>query len=464
MKRWALRWKMMLWTAFVVGFIDLCFGLGVAWHLYNEGLDELDKELRSTAHEFFQALGSSGANYRWDDPVAVQSLFPAARNLYFIEIDEPANRVVYRSKNLMRDAFPGPPGAQGFRTARLREKKVRLGVFERKGVVLRLAVSQHELEEQLSDIMRSFLVAAPVVLIAVGAAGWWLARKALQPVEEIAIAAERINAQRLDQRLPLPASRDEIAQLTIVLNKMFDRLEASFRQATRFTADASHELRTPLTVIRGELDAALREADLAPAHERLLLNLLEETNRLSSITDGLLLLSRADAGKLQLDFESVDFTDLMNGLLEDAEILAAPEDLRLDAEIPAGLRLVANEQFLRQLLLNLLDNAIKYNEPGGTVKVRAFAEAGTCRISIANTGPVMTPQQATHIFERFHRSENARDGRRSGHGLGLSICREIARAHGGEIAVDLSREGWTEFVVTLPRATVQQEPSKMTVL
>ncbi len=435
----------------IVGAAVVCVGLGVAWHLYKDGIGNLDGELRSTAHDFFDGLGRHPSRFEWSDRSAVDDLFPNVRTLFFVQIEEPEGHAVFRSRNLEQATFPIDAKERGHFTTELFGKEMRVGVFQRGQVTLRLAASIYQVEETFEDLLIAYAVALPVLLIFVGVAGWWLSQKALRPIRDIAIAAEQITARRLDQRLPNPGTRDEVAHLTDVLNKMIDRLAASFTQATRFTADASHELKTPLTIIRGELEAALREGELSPSQEKLLVNLLEETQRLRGITDGLLLLSRADAGHFELPVAALDFSALVSEILEDIEILAAPHQIALEAEVQSGIRVRGNAQFLRQLLLNLFDNAIKYNDPQGSLRVTVSETKGECIVSVANTGTTISPADAEHIFDRFYRGDAVRQSRRSGHGLGLSICREIARAHRGEVVVAPdAAAGWTELRLTMP--------------
>ena len=208
-------------------------------------------------------------------------------------------------------------------------------------------------------------------------------------------------------------------------------------------------MKTPLTVIRCELEAALSSGDLAPAQEKLLVDLLDEVSRLSNITESLLLLARADAGRLRLDLQPVALTTLLCELLEDAEILAAQSNVRIEAEL-ASVIVRGDSQFLRRLLLNLLDNAIKYNALDGIVRVRLSVRRGMCIAAVANTGGGIPREEAAHVFDRFYRGDESRSGWNRGCGLGLSICREIARAHGGEIRLDVSQSGWTEFQFILP--------------
>lgn len=451
MKRWPIRRRMTLWTAIIAGLAVFCFGIGVAWHLYNDGIGNLDRELSETSHDFFDLLEKRGESFDWASTEDVQDLFPNVRSLFFIEVAEPETHLVYRSPNLKGAHVPADPNGRDYYTSELVGKSVRVGVFQRGPVALRLAASIYQVEETFEDLLIAYALAMPLVLILVAFAGWWFSKRALLPIAEIASAAENITARRLDQRLPASGSNDEVAHLTEVLNKMIGGLSASFAQATRFTADASHELKTPLTIIRGELEAALRDADLSPKHERLLVNLLEETGRLRGITDGLLLLSRADAGHFHLEKTPLDLSALLLDMLEDVEILAAPHEIEVRMDVRPGATVLGNEQFLRQLLLNLFENAIKYNLPGGVIRVALTRGETECAISIVNTSRGIPPEDGARIFDRFYRGEASAETRREGHGLGLSICREIARAHDGEIVVDPSPQpGWTEFRVTFP--------------
>jgi signal transduction histidine kinase len=452
MKSLPLRWKLTVHTAVLASLVLALFGVGVSWHLYNDGINDLDLELRDVSKSFFAELDRTHRVVDWTDRAAVDNLFPAVPTLFRIEIVD-HGRVVYRSRNLGSQEFPALSGRHAFATTEFAEGRMRVSETVSKDVSLRLATGIHAVEETREDLLESFLVAAPVVLLLVGVGAWIIAGRALAPVNEIAAAAQRITAQRLDRRLPMPGTKgDEIERLTIVLNDMIDRLEGSFLQATRFTADASHELKTPLTIIRGEIEAELRGGTHAPAQERMLLNLLEETTRLVTITEDLLLLSRADAGKFRLETTALDLSHLLGDLIEDVEILAERRGIAIHLEIPAGVQVQANEQFLRHLLLNLFDNAIKYNRTSGDLRVRVITGLTSHQIAIANTGTGLTADQAAHVFDRFYRGDAARDRSVGGHGLGLSICREIARALDGEISVEIGEPGWTEFRVTLPVA------------
>lgn len=451
MKRWPLRWQLALLTVALVAIVLAGAAAGASWHLYREGIADMDEDLEAVARGLFSTIEfASPPGFNWKNRAAVRELLPPSNHLYLLDISSADHKVLYRSRELGAVNIPDPPGHATFGETRLHNRLLRIGRFERNGRVIHLAMGMHSLHEAGADLLRGYLIAGPVVLLIAAAGGWWIARRALRPVESIVLSAERITARRLEQRLPVPAANDELRRLTNVLNHMIDRLAGSFRQAMRFTADASHELKTPLTIIRGELETALREGGFSHPQEKLLVNLLEETERLSRITEGLLLLSRADAGHLEIEPRPIDLASLLHDLLEDAEILAAPWEISIEHEVPPSAPLHGDPNFLRQLLLNLIDNAIKYNERAGVVKVRLDRAGEHWVIHVGNTGPGIPEANEAHVFDRFFRGDKSRHRGRSGHGLGLSICREIARAHSGDIEIDVAKAGWTEFRVWLP--------------
>ena len=311
-------------------------------------------------------------------------------------------------------------------------------------------VIRKEASELVVDLAGAYLTALPVAVLVAAFGVWWITRKALQPLQDVANAAEQIHAKALGQRLPQPSIHDEIGRLVHVLNDAFDRLERSFAQATRFSSDASHELKTPLTIMRGEIESALRAEVDNPRIESLLDGLLEQTEHLSAIVEKLLLLSRADAGALTLKKEPVDFSTMCHELVEDAEILALRKKITTKFEISPAITVWADESYLRRILLNLLDNAIKYNVEGGTVSISLNKSGSLAIFRIANTGQEIPQEREHRIFERFYRADPVALSDTVGSGLGLSICRELVLAHGGHIWLDRLQPGWTAFALVLP--------------
>ena len=316
---------------------------------------------------------------------------------------------------------------------------------------------QDETRELLTKLVVADLTALPLTVLVAAFGVWWTTGKALNPLQDIADAAERIHAKALRTRIPNPPVHDEIGRLVSVLNSAFDRLERSFAQATRFSSDASHELKTPLTIMRGEIESALSNDSIDPQNEKLLEVLLQQTHRLSAIVENLLLLSRADAGALNLRKAAVDFSGLCQELAADAEILALRHNIIISSAIENDVQVLADEWYLRRLLLNLLDNAIKYNLYSGKVEIFLAKSGDLASFRIANTGPEISDKHQTQIFERFYRTEDSRASEVVGSGLGLSICREIVLAHQGQIWMERTRPGWTLFVVNLPLTVRQLE-------
>jgi signal transduction histidine kinase len=293
------------------------------------------------------------------------------------------------------------------------------------------------------------LLALPVVGLVVFIGGHWLGRRAVAPVADLSAAAERISAAAPQERLPIPATNDEIARLTEVLNRSFDRLQASYESATRFSADASHQLKTPVAVLRAGLDHLSRETGLTGPQASEIAVLRQQTRRLTALIDDLLLLAQADAGRLALEAEEIDLKPLIAAAEDDLQALVSDRDIRVEDELPESLIAKADRRRVMLVLQNLVENAAKYTPDGGTVKVGARQEDGWAVVSVANTGAAIPEEVREEIFERFRRGPAVGENVR-GHGLGLNIARELIRAHGGDLRLVQADEGWIEFEFRLP--------------
>lgn len=289
----------------------------------------------------------------------------------------------------------------------------------------------------------------PSLALALGG-GWWLMRRALAPVAALTQGAERLNEHNLGQRLPSTGNGDELDRLTEVFNAMTERLNQSFLRIREFTLHASHELKTPLTVIHGELETALQDGTLTTAQRERLESELDEVQRLTRIVDGLTLLTKADAGQIALGREPVPLGDLVQEACADAQSLARPRSIQVSLADCEPLTVSGDRHRLRQLLLNLVDNAVKYNDPGGNVTVSLRRAADAAEIRIANTGKGIAPELLPRIFEPFFRCDPSHSQTVEGCGLGLSIARWIAGAHGGTIQVLSAPNQLTTATVRLP--------------
>ena len=286
------------------------------------------------------------------------------------------------------------------------------------------------------------------VLLLVG--GWLLLRKSLAPVTALTRAAERIELDNLQERLTRTGTGDELDRLTEVFNAMMARLEDSFSRVREFTLHASHELKTPLTVMRAEIESALRDGSCGPAQREIFSNQLDEIQRLTKIVDGLTFLAKADAGQVSLNRESVRLDEVVKDSFADAQMLAGPRQIAVELTACDEISMRADRHRLRQLLLNLTDNAIKYNQPRGAVRIALHRDNGDAELVIANTGPGIPREQLPRVFDRFYRGDPARSNGVEGCGLGLSISKWIVLAHGGRIVLKSNSENLTTVTVRLP--------------
>ncbi|HVU27370.1 MAG TPA: ATP-binding protein [Verrucomicrobiae bacterium] len=277
-----------------------------------------------------------------------------------------------------------------------------------------------------------FEIGLPAILFGL-LGGWWITRSALAPVTQLTKAVEKIHESNLHEQLPRAKNGDELDRLTEVFNAMTLRLDDSFQHIREFTLHASHELKTPLTVLRGELETALREENLTTIQKERHLSQIDEIERLAKIVDGLTLLTKADAGQIKLNFESVRLDELVRENLADAKILAQSQNIQVNLCACDEVTIYADRHRLRQLLLNLTDNAVKYNWSNGTVNFSLSRMNGFAILKIENTSEGVAPELQSRVFERFFRGDTSHNNSIEGCGLGLSIAQWIATAHGSQI-------------------------------
>ena len=306
-----------------------------------------------------------------------------------------------------------------------------------------------------SSLLRSMLLIAPVILAGAAVVGYWLAGTSLRPVEGIMDEVEAISDGRsLHRRLAVPISGDEMARLALTVNGMLARLEQSFASLHRFTADASHELKTPLMVLRAGVERALVHPGVPAEILQSLDETLAQINQMSEMVENLLTLARADEGRAPLAVEEADLRDLLGDVVETAGMLGESAGITVRSDMPAEpVAMAVDRHRIREMLLNLVTNAIKYTPAGGTVSLGLAQEEGTVVFTVADTGIGIAPGDLSHIFERFWRADPARSrtGDRPGTGLGLAITKWIAEAHGGSITVQSRPGRGSLFTVRLPR-------------
>jgi heavy metal sensor kinase len=309
------------------------------------------------------------------------------------------------------------------------------------------------LENMYKTRRRFLLIMAAVLpfgLLLAGGGGWLLARRALKPVDIMTQAALRISGEHLGARLQETGSGDELDRLAKTLNDMLRRLDDAFHQMRQFSADASHELQTPLTILKGEMEVALRSQRSPEEYQRVLESGLEEIDRISHLVEGLLLLARADAGVLRLDLRPVELKELLQEIYEQMKVVADDHSIRFHPSLLEPVSVRGDREHLRRLLLNLVNNAIKYTPAGGEVILSLQSEKNWASLKISDTGIGLSKDEQERIFSRFHRATETRSRDEKGVGLGLSIARSIAEAHGGRIQVESTPGQGSTFTVLLP--------------
>ncbi|PWU22189.1 MAG: hypothetical protein C5B48_10490 [Candidatus Rokuibacteriota bacterium] len=316
--------------------------------------------------------------------------------------------------------------------------------------VLVTAESLKDVDDAVERVLVLLLLAGPAALLATALGGWWLARKALLPVDRMASKAGSIGIDQLDERIALPRTEDEIGHLAVTLNAMLDRLEQGVEEKRRLVADASHELRTPLAAMRAELEISLRGDDLTPVAREVMESTLEEAERMSRTVDNLLTLARVDEGRLELLITRVDLLAASEGAAVPLRSLARSKRLNFEVDGEA-CEIEADPHRLHQAITNFIVNAIKYAEPGGTVRVTTWCNEREVGVTVSDDGPGIPEEARPHVFDRFYRVDSARGRDGGGSGLGLAICREVAKAHNGRVSVQSEVGEGSSFTLAFPR-------------
>lgn len=459
MKRWPLRWKLAFYSASLAVAATFA-GAATTWAVMRHSeIAAFDRRLALDAEELFRDVENfEGGSV--NNRLAINEKFvPLALRGRLIEICGPGGELLYRSPNVRGPGLGA--GIANFPTRIIDGRSVRIGTFKWKGLTLYVGDDMSEINQIARDISLGMLAAIPTVLIVTLIGARWVAQQGLAPVEAIRQAASRITVHNLAQRLPMPPAADEIAGLVGVLNATFERLQRSFEQAVRFSAEASHHLKTPISVLRAGIEEILTDPDTPEKQQTRAEALLNQVHHLTSIAENLLLLARADAGRVDLQREEFDLSELLEGVCDDLRALAEPYELTVEAELPEHLPVVADRPAVALIVQNLVENAIKYNEPQGCICITAGLTNSEAEVTVKNNGEPIPPERAPHIFERFYRARS--DGRMSGHGLGLSIAWELTKAHGGELELVRSDSEWTEFRLRLPRrgVSLSRQPSAL---
>ncbi len=327
---------------------------------------------------------------------------------------------------------------------------LRVAATATKNLHIYVAYPLAELGDVLDNLFSIFLVLIPIALAVSVGGGWFLANKSLKPVDQVTQTARQITANNLDRHIPRREVDDEIGRLISTFNDMIVRLRDSFEQIKQFSTDASHELRTPLTIMRGEVELALRSPKEGEEYRRVLASNLEEILRLSSIIENLLTLSRGDADPHHLKLEEIHLNEILSELYQDGEFLGSKKEVSIELGCNDHVSIMGDQLRLRQLFLNLLDNAIKYTPEHGRVWLSLERQNGSAKVTVRDNGIGISKDDQSKIFDRFYRVDKARSRELGGNGLGLSIAKWIAELHRGHIEVESEVGKGSTFTVYLP--------------
>ncbi len=469
MRPLGIRGKLTAWYILVFGVVLACFCVSIYVMMESKLLHSVDRRLKTMAELISKTELCAVPNFLPPDfERRLNRIFGTRPVGKFVRVLDLSGETGSRTENLEEDKIPVnkklvrevvtkgeiiyetqyPLGPKvpirfiNFPVRRFKQNKV-YGVVQ-------VGTSLEFVRESMRNLVVVFLVLVPSLLFAAALVGFFLAGKAFKPIREIARTTRHITVNNLDERITVPVARDDIGQLATTINGMLDRLSLSFQKTAQFTADASHELRTPLTIMQGELEIALRGERSVEEYIDTLGSSLEEVERMSKIVNDLLLLSKSDMGQELIANDPVDLEGLVNGLLSHFKILAEAQQIDLSSSISEVATVFGDQLKLRQLLVNLLTNAIRYTPEGGKVHLTLKNIDSGVEIAIADTGIGIPEEDIPRIFDRFYRADKARSRQYGGSGLGLSIVKSIVNSHAGTIKVESVVGEGSVFTVTLP--------------
>jgi heavy metal sensor kinase len=471
----SVKFRLVVWYA---GFLAICFLLlGAAAHvalkgyLVNSLISSQVRRARQVAILLSEKQQRGGVGQVGAE---VEARYAPSLNERFVRISKPGGQIIYDSgatgDTKAFAAVPPPPGwparvESSWRAplANGREILVAAQVVGVQGSDQYLVEAGAPMDD-VYDALRKwliFLVAGlPIVASVAAGGGYFLVKRALMPVDQIASSAERISSHNLRERLPVAPTRDELERLSIALNHMIDRLEHALEHSRQFVADASHELRTPLTALRGELESLTQETQRTDAWRDRLGSALEEVDRLAQIVEGLFSISRLDAGEAAAEWVTFDLAKLTSSTADQMALLAEDKNIRVTCNGSQEVWIQGDRARLKQVIVNLMDNAIKYTHNGGSVTLSASTENGKAVLEVSDTGIGIPPEALPRVFERFYRVDKARSREQGGAGLGLAIVKSICTAHQGRVEASNRPDRGTRFRVELPLASAPRNNHK----
>lgn len=468
----SIRFQLTAWYANLVTAVFVLLGLlmfaGLSHYLEKNLAENQLRRARQIAETLLLNVKKTGEDYVRNE---IEALYAPENNDRFIRITRQDGTVLYAS-GTPRDQSFQPADVPALRPLPQRESSRKQPVVGGNDLVIgtlnfrapdggqfvvEVGAGTASIRSMLERLRLQLLVGLPlVVLVAIGG-GYLLIHRALAPVDQIAQKAQQITQHNLGQRLPVARTADELERLSLSLNRMIARLEDALLNSKRFVADASHELRTPLTVMRGELESLAQDGELPPQLRETVGSVLEEVERLANIVEGLLAISRLDAGEAQAEWVRFDLAELAATTADQMSLLAEDKKLSISRAAAGPVLVQGDRARLKQVIVNLLDNAIKYTPEKGAVSLSVTASNGLAILEVSDTGPGIPAEALPHVFDRFFRVDQVRSRDLGGAGLGLSIVKSICTAHGAEVRVFSTPGQGSRFRVELPLVAARPE-------
>jgi heavy metal sensor kinase len=454
-----IRARLTFWYTSLLTLSFLVLGSGGYWLLTYTLSQESDAALRGVARTLAERVGGGTQTFI---PSEIDEVFRrffgfSPMEHYFQRIlpESPSSRggKLPLSEQALKNASRGIPTFETLEGLGLYPVRVLTWPVVRAGRVsgfIQVGMSRENLDKTLRRFLWVMAGIFPVALLLAGGGGWVLARKALKPVDQMTETARRISAEHLDRQVRESGAGDELDRLAQTLNEMLGRLNVAFQEVRQFTADASHELQTPLTILKGEIEVGLRSPRRPEEYQAILRSALEETDRIARLVEGLLLLSRSDAGVLRMDRRPVDLKNLIEEVIQQVQPLAGLHSIKLRTGPLELAEIQGDPDHLRRLLRNLVDNGIKYTPSGGRVEISLRRDEKFAIVQVSDTGIGIAKEDQEKVFRRFYRTAAARAQGESGAGLGLAIARSIVEAHGGRIQVESAVSKGSLFTILLP--------------
>lgn len=454
----SVRTRLTLWYVFALLVVLGVYAAAVFLFVSRNASDTLNQRLRGDFQWAAAMVGqtSEGRITAFDDD---DPLFDDERP--WVQVWDPGGELLFQNDEALVRPVPSSRDLAAVADDRIvtvdtasapMRVLTRRGRIGPKNVVIQVARSEAGMRLQLRELLLIFVFGLPAAVAVAGLGGYALAKRALSPVEHITERARTISAERLSDRLPVANPEDEMGQLATVFNETLARLETSFDQMRRFTADVSHELRTPLTAIRSVGEVGLRGHRDEAGYRTIIGSMLEEVDRLASLVDRLLSLSRAETGHSRMHLEDVDLGRLAEDVAAHLAVLAEEKGQTVEVNAPDGVLAVADRLVVRQALINLLDNAIKFSGHGSRIAVAVRDSGSAVTVDVCDAGAGIPRDQRELVFDRFYRSGVTANGT-SGAGLGLSIAKSAIEATGGALTLEESSPAGSLFRITLPRAS-----------